>query len=159
MCTALVSVQPIGKAGTLLHLLFQYMCPVRCSFNEFQMFVFLTFLGARLELERDTELSNWPRASPYLCTSVIVIVTCFDVLAEELAGIHVHIKLFKKSTTRLKKVTKISKVSHVLKKSRRPRNALRKYIIYYGIALVSASAERSFSVMRKIKTWLRLETL
>ena len=65
------------------------------------------------------------------------------------------VSYLKKSTTRLKKVTKISKVSHVLKKSRQARNAFRKYIIYYGIALVLASAERSFSVMRKIKAWLR----
>ena len=27
--------------------------------------------------------------------------------------------------------------------------------IYFSIALVSASAERSFNVMRRIKTWLR----
>ena len=44
-------------------------------------------------------------------------LVCFDALAEELADLHVHIKLYnKESNTPLKKVTKISSVCEILNK-------------------------------------------
>ena len=70
------------------------------------------------------------------------------MFTEELAHLHAHIKLFnKESTTSLKKVTKISTVCEVLCKKPTSKNL--------DIALVSAFAERCFSVMRRIKIWLR----
>ena len=57
------------------------------------------------------------------------------------------------------KVTKISTVCKVLNKkltSKKCLSAIHKlFQIYCGIALVSAFAERSFSVIKRIKTWLR----
>ena len=84
----------------------------------------------------------------------------FDVFTEELADLHAYIKLFnKESTTPLKKVTKISTVCDVLSKkptSKKSFLEIRKLLqIYCGVALVSTFAEKSFSLMRKIKTWVR----
>ena len=82
------------------------------------------------------------------------------MLGQELADLNVHIKLFnKESTAPLKKVTKISTVCQVLNKQPTQKKCLSEVHkllqLYCGITLVSASAERSFSVMRRIKTWLR----
>ena len=87
----------------------------------------------------------------------------FDALAEELADLHFHIKLYnKESNTPLKKVTKITSVCEILNKkptSKKCLSEIHKLLqIYFSIALVSASSERSFSVMRRIKTWLRTST-
>ena len=87
-------------------------------------------------------------------------LVCFNALAEELADLHVYIKLYnKESNTPLKKVTKISTVCEILNKkptSKKYLPEIHKLLqIYFSIALVSTSAERSFSVMRRIKTWLR----
>ena len=65
----------------------------------------------------------------------------------------------RESTMALKKITKISTVCKVF--SKKPTNKkclseIHKLLqIYCGIALVSAFTERCFSVMRKIKTWLK----
>ena len=77
-----------------------------------------------------------------------------QLFAEDL---QVYIKLFnKESTTPLKKLTKIS-VCKVLNKKTPNRKCLAEIDkllqIYRCIALVSASAERCFSTMKKIKTW------
>ena len=77
-----------------------------------------------------------------------------------LADLHVHIKLYnKESTTPLKKVTKILTVCEVLNKKPTSKKCLpeihKLLQIYFSIALVSASAERSFRVMRRIKTSFR----
>ena len=68
----------------------------------------------------------------------------------------------KESKTPLKKVTKISTVCEVLNKKPTSKKCLPEILkllqIYFNIALVSASAERSFSVMKRIKTWLRSST-
>ena len=70
------------------------------------------------------------------------------MFTEELAHLHAHIKLFnKESTTSPKKVTKTLTVCKVLSEKPTSKNL--------DITLVSAFAERCFSVMRRIKTWLR----
>ena len=85
----------------------------------------------------------------------------FNVFTEEFANLHAHIKLFnKESTTPLKKVTKISTVCEVLSKKPTSKKCfleIHKLLqIYCGVALVSAFAERCFSVIRRrIKAWLR----
>ena len=94
-----------------------------------------------------------------IITKYFKSLVCFDVFTEELAHLHSHIKLFnKESTTPLKKVTKISTVCEVLSKKPKSKKCFLKIHkllqIYRGVALVSAFAERCFSVMRRIKTWL-----
>ena len=82
------------------------------------------------------------------------------VIEEKLADlVHVHIKLFnRKSITSLKKVKKISNLCEVLNKksvNKKCLSELHKLLqIHYGMALVPASAERSFYVTRRIKLWL-----
>ena len=82
------------------------------------------------------------------------------VIKKKLADlVHVHIKLFnRKSITSLKKVKKISNLCEVLNKksvNKKCLSELHKLLqILYGMALVPASAERSFYT-RRIKLWLR----
>ena len=65
----------------------------------------------------------------------------------------------KESTAPLKKVTKISTACQILNKQPTQKKCLSEIHkllqLYCGITLVSASAKSSFSVMRRIKTWLR----
>ena len=85
----------------------------------------------------------------------------FGRWAEEFTDLHVHVKLFnKESIAQLKKITKVSSICDVLKAKITSRRCLPKFNtllkVYCSIALASASAERSFSVMRRrIKMWLR----
>ena len=86
-------------------------------------------------------------------------LVCFDALAEELADLNVHIKLYnKESIMPLKKVTKISTVCEVLNKKPTSKKCLlemhKLFQIYFSIALDLASAERIFSVTRRIETCL-----
>ena len=68
------------------------------------------------------------------------------VIAEELADLHVHIKLFnKESSTPLKKVTKISKECEVLCKKTATRNTFRKYINCFKFT----AAQLAFRLLQK----------
>ena len=70
------------------------------------------------------------------------------------------LKIFnKEATCYIKKVTTLATVCDVLN-SRNPHklsvpNVHKLLVLYHSVAFSSASAERSFSVMRRLKTWLR----
>lgn len=81
-------------------------------------------------------------------------------LKNELQELPVHIKLYnRESEIPLRKVTKVSTICDVLNKKQSSKESLpeidKLLCLYNSVPLVSATAERSFSVMRRIKSWLR----
>ena len=83
-----------------------------------------------------------------------------DELKSELEELPVYIKMYnKESEIPLLKVTKVSTICDVLTKKQSFKESLPqidKLLSFYNVVpLVSATAERSFSVMRRIKSWLR----
>ena len=76
-----------------------------------------------------------------------------DLLIEKLKDLHVHINLY------IKKVTAISTIQDVLNTKPVSKASLpethKLLILMSTYAMSSATAERSFSVMRRTKTWLR----
>ena len=82
------------------------------------------------------------------------------VLAHEVRELPLYIKLYNQETTiPLKRVTKVTSICDVLNQKPSSKACLpevHKLLKFYNtIALGSATAERSFSVMRRIKSWLR----
>ena len=81
----------------------------------------------------------------------------FVRLAEELTDLHVHVN--KESIAPLKRITNVSIICDMLKTKITSRRCLPEINmfskVYCSVALTSASAERSFSVMRCIKIRLR----
>ena len=87
-----------------------------------------------------------------------------DLLIEELKDLHVHINLYNmelilESAPVIKKVTAISTIQDVLNTKPVSKASLpethKLLILMSTFALSSATAERTFSVMRRTKTWLR----
>ena len=81
-------------------------------------------------------------------------------LKNELKEIPVHIKLYNhESTIPLKRVTKVSTICDVLNQKQSSKETLpeihKLLCLYNSVPLGSATAERSFSAMRRIKSWLR----
>lgn len=93
-----------------------------------------------------------------LCTVADVID--IEELKNELQEIPVHIKLYNQETTvPLKKITKVSTICDVLNQKQSSKETLpethKLLCLYHTVPLGSATAERSFSAMRRIKSWLR----
>ena len=87
-----------------------------------------------------------------------------DLLIEELKDLHVHINLYHvelklESAPVIKKVTAISTIQDVLNTKPVSKASLpethKLLILMSTYAMSSATAERTFSVMRRTKTWLR----
>ena len=81
-------------------------------------------------------------------------------LKNELKEIPVHIKLYNhESTIPLKRVTKVSTICDVFNQKQSSKETLpeihKLLCLYNSVPLGSATAERSFSAMRRIKSWLR----
>lgn len=84
-----------------------------------------------------------------------------DTLSEELQELPVHIKIYNKETSvvPIRKVTKVSTICDVLTEKQSSKECLpevhKLLKLYNSVPLVSATAERTFSVMRRLKSWLR----
>lgn len=87
-----------------------------------------------------------------------------NLLVEELKDLHVHINLYNmelklESMPIIKKVTAISTIQGVLNTKPVSKASLpethKLLILLSTYAMSSATAERTFSVMRRVKTWLR----
>lgn len=84
-----------------------------------------------------------------------------DLLIDELKDLHVHVNLYNmelklKSALIIKKVTAISTIQDVLNTKPVSLPETHKLsILMSTYAMSSATAERTFSVMRRTKTWLR----
>ena len=88
--------------------------------------------------------------------------TCIDLpaLGKELGDLPLLLKIFnKEATCHIKKVTILATVCDVLNSRNSHKlsvpNVHKLLVLYHSVAFSSASAERSFSVMRRLKTWLR----
>eukprot|EP00112_Aurelia_sp_Birch-Aquarium-sp1_P002162 Seg1233.3 transcript_id=Seg1233.3/GoldUCD/mRNA.D3Y31 product="hypothetical protein" protein_id=Seg1233.3/GoldUCD/D3Y31 len=83
-----------------------------------------------------------------------------EELENELQELPVHIKLFnKESDVPIRRITKVSTISEILNKKPASKECLPQIHqllkLYTTVPLGSATAERSFSAMRRIKSWLR----
>ena len=83
-----------------------------------------------------------------------------EMLKRDLKDLPVHVKLFnKEAPVPIKKVTKVSTICDILNSKQSTKECLpyvhKVLVLYNSIPLASATAERSFSVMRRVKSWLR----
>lgn len=82
------------------------------------------------------------------------------MLADELQELPIHIKIFnKESSVPIRRVTKVDTICDVMKAKESSKECmpiLHKLLQLNGsVPLASATAERTFSAMRRIKSWLR----
>jgi 4'-phosphopantetheinyl transferase EntD len=82
-----------------------------------------------------------------------------EELFQELKDLPVHVKIFNsESAVPIKRVTKVSTVADIFVAKQSTKVCLptvHRFLLYYSLALSSATAERTFSTMRRIRSWLR----